>query len=265
MPAQDDRFDERYSRQLLLRMVGPSGQRRLGQSTALVVGCGALGSRQAELLTRAGMGSLRIVDRDVVELSNLPRQTLFDEADVAAGRPKAEAAARHLPRINSDVRIDARVLDVTAANVAELLADVDVVLDATDNFETRYLLNDICVQRNVPWIYGGVVEASGMTMAILPGETPCLRCIFPDPPTPGSVPTTGTIGILNTLPALIAARQVTEALKVLLDPGAVNRRLVQLDLWDNDIRQLTVAREPRCPTCVERRFEFLDGSRDPGA
>jgi len=201
----------------------------------------------------------------VVELSNLPRQTLFDEADVAAGRSKAEAAATHLPPLNGRVRIDARVMDVSAANVAELLADVDVVLDGTDNFETRYLLNDICVQRKVPWIYGGVIETSGMTMAILPGETPCLRCIFPDPPAPDSVPTTGTIGILNTLPALIAARQVTEAVKVLLDPTAVNRQLVQVDLWENDVRQLHVTREPQCPTCVEHRFELLDAKLTPGA
>ena len=253
-----DPFLDRYSRHILLRQLGEAGQRKLTEQTVLVVGCGALGSRQAELLARAGVGTLRIVDRDRLELSNLPRQTMFDEQDVAAGRSKAEAAQRHLTRINSATKIDARTVNVTAETITPLLAEVAVVLDGTDNFETRYLLNDACVKHAIPWIYGGVLETTGMSLAILPGQTPCLRCLFPEPPPPGSVPTTSTVGILNTLPTLIAALQVTEAIKVILDPGAVNPHLVQIDAWNNDLRQLRVSREPRCVACGEGRYEFLD-------
>ncbi len=245
----DDRFADRYSRQILLRQLGPDGQRELGRHTVLVVGCGALGSRQAELLTRVGVGTVRVVDRDVVELSNLPRQTLFDEEDVAAGRHKADAAALHLPRINTETHIDARIVDVDADTLPPLLDGVDVVLDATDNFATRYVVNDLCVARRIPWVYGGVLETAGMSLTVVPGRTPCLRCLFPDPPVDGTVPSTATVGILNTLPALIAARQVTEAIKLLVCPDAVNPHLVQLDLWDNELRQLKVTREPGCPVC----------------
>lgn len=251
MPDNDE-FTDRYSRQILLRQLGLEGQHDLARHAVLVVGCGALGSHQAELLTRVGVGTVRVVDRDVVELSNLPRQTLFDEADVAARRPKAKAAALHLPRINADTTIDARVVSVDADTFGPLLEGISVVLDATDNFATRYVVNDVCVARGVPWIYGGVLETAGMTMAVVPGRTPCLRCIFPEPPVDGTVPTTATLGILNTLPALIAARQVTEAIKILLCPDAVNPHLVQLDLWSNEIRQLKVVREPGCPACGKR-------------
>jgi len=250
--TDNDGFADRYSRQILLRQLGLEGQRDLARHAALVVGCGALGSRQAELLTRVGLGTVRVVDRDVVELSNLPRQTLFDEEDVAAQRPKAQAAALHLPRINADTVIDARVETVDEDTIGPLLEGISVVLDATDNFATRYVVNDVCVARDVPWVYGGVLETAGMTMAVVPGRTACLRCIFPEPPVDGTVPTTATLGILNTLPALIAARQVTEAIKILVRPDAVNPHLVQLDLWSNEIRQLKVAREPACPACGHR-------------
>lgn len=243
------RFADRYSRQILLRQLGEEGQRELARHAVLVVGCGALGSRQAELLTRAGVGTIRVVDRDVVELSNLPRQTLFDEDDVKARRPKAEAAALRLPRINAEATIDARVMTVDADSLPPLLEGISVVLDATDNFATRYVINDLCVARELPWVYGGVLETAGMTLAVLPGRTPCLRCLFPEPPVDGTVPSTATVGILNTLPALIAARQVTEAIKILLAPDAVNPHLVQLDLWTNEVRQLKVVREPGCPAC----------------
>ncbi len=249
--SDDQRFADRYSRQILLRSLGSEGQRELARRAVLVVGCGALGSHQAELLTRVGVGTVRVVDRDVVELSNLPRQTLFDEDDVAARRPKAEAAALHLPRIDSTTTIDARVMNVDADTFGPLLDGISVVLDATDNFATRYVVNDLCVARGVPWVYGGVLETSGMTMAVIPGRTACLRCLFPEPPVDGTVPTTATVGILNILPALIAARQVTEAIKILLGSDAVNPHLVQLDLWSNEIRQLQVAREPGCPACGE--------------
>ncbi len=245
----DQRFADRYSRQILLRHLGLEGQRDLARQAVLVVGCGALGSHQAELLTRVGVGTVRVVDRDVVELSNLPRQTLFDEEDVAARRPKAEAASLHLPRINADTTIDARVMSVDADTFGPLVEGISVVLDATDNFATRYVINDQCVARGLPWIYGGVLETSGMTMTVIPGRTPCLRCLFPEAPVDGTVPSTATVGILNTLPALIAARQVTEAVKILLGSDAVNPHLVQLDLWGNELRQLKVVREPGCPAC----------------
>ncbi len=247
--SDQDRLADRYSRQILLRQLGLQGQRDLARHSVLVVGCGALGSRQAELLTRVGVGTVRVADRDVVELSNLPRQTLFDEEDVAARRPKAEAVALRLPRINAETTIDAHVLSVDSDTLGPLLEGISVVLDATDNFATRYVIDDLCVARRLPWVYGGVLETAGMSLAVLPGRTPCLRCLFPEPPVDGTVPSTATVGILNTLPALIAARQVTEAVKILVAPDAVNPHLVQLDLWTNEVRQLKVLREPGCPTC----------------
>ncbi|MDY0003341.1 MAG: ThiF family adenylyltransferase, partial [Polyangia bacterium] len=254
-PNED--LEERYARQILLSRLGLSGQERLRAATALVVGCGALGTHQADLLVRAGVGVLRIADRDVVERVNLHRQVLFDEDDLAAGLPKAEAAARKLRRINPGVVVDARVMDVRAFNVEALVEGADVVLDATDNFESRYLLNDVCVKLGIPFIYGGVIETQGMTLAILPGQTPCLRCLFPEPPPPGALPTCDTVGILPTLPAVIAARQVTEALKCLVDRASVCPDLVQLDLWENSFRSLKVAREPGCPCCSQGRYDFL--------
>lgn len=250
-------LEARYARQILLAQLGLAGQERLRVATALVVGCGALGTHQSELLARAGIGTLRIADRDVVERVNLHRQVLFTEEDVAAGLPKAEAAARRLRDINPEVGVEAHVMDVRSFNVERLVRGADVVLDATDNFESRYLLNDVCVKLGVPWIYGGVIETQGMALAILPGEGPCLRCLFPDPPPPGSTPTCDTVGILPTLPAVIAARQVTEAVKCLVDRAAVSPDLIQLDLWENTFRSLKVAREPGCPCCALGRYDFL--------
>jgi molybdopterin-synthase adenylyltransferase len=250
-------FADRYARQLVLKVVGPEGQARLAGSSALVVGCGALGTAQADRLVRAGVGTVRLVDRDQVELSNLQRQLLFTEADARSRLPKAVAAAQHLRAINASVTVDERVADVVAGSIRGLIDGVDVVLDATDNFETRYLINDACVEAGVPWIYGGVVATSGMLMPVLPGRGPCLRCLFPDPPEPGSVPDPAVEGVLNTAPTVVASWQVTMALQILLGDQP-EPALISIDLWRGRQQRLPVQRASRCPCCVERRFCFVD-------
>jgi len=251
---------DRYARQTQLTEVGAKGQARLMASSVLVLGCGALGSNLASLLTRAGVGRIRVVDRDILELNNLQRQVLFDEGDVAAGLPKAEAAARRLRRINSAVEVEAQVSDATSRNIERMLDGINLLVDGTDNLETRYLLNDVCVKLGMPWIYGGVIGTTGMSMTIVPGEGPCLRCVFPSPPPPGSLPTCETRGILGTLPAAIAAVQATEAIKLLCG-GERSPSLLSLDLWRQTVQQVKVLRDDQCPTCGQRRFEFLDADR----
>jgi len=262
-PARVDALDApdaRYARQVALAEVGLSGQARIHESTIAIVGIGALGSMQAELLARAGVGTLRLIDRDLVELHNVQRQALIDEADVTARRPKALAAARHLARINSSVAIEAEVTDVTARNVGALIADATLVLDGTDNHETRYLLNDACVRTGTPWVYGGVVGGDGMAMAIRPGVGPCLRCLAPEPPSAGVMPTCETRGVLNTAVAAIAALEVTLGLKLLV--GAPMRDgLHLLDIWNGTAELVPVRPAVDCPCCVARRFDFLEGPR----
>jgi len=251
-----DQFD-RYARQTRLPEIRIEGQKRLSASSILIVGCGALGSNLANTLVRAGVGFLRIVDRDVLELNNLQRQVLFDESDVAAGLPKAEAAVQKLSRINAEATIDGVVADVTHRNIESLMEDVALVLDGTDNFETRYLVNDACVKNGIPWIYGGVIGTTGVTMNVLPGAGPCLRCIFPDSPPSGSVPTCGTAGIRNTAPAVLASIQATEALKLLCgaEPSAT---MLFVDLWSQSFRQVSVSRDADCVTCAKRSFDYLN-------
>jgi len=251
-------IDDRYERQILLPELGEEGQQKLLDSRVLIVGVGALGSNLATLLVRAGVGFVRIVDRDRLEPNNLHRQVLFDEDDFRAKRSKSLAAARKLRRINSGVTVEDHFAEVDASTIETLMDGVDLVLDGADNFETRYLVNDACVKHGVPWIYGGVIGCTGMTLTVLPSSGPCIRCLFPDPPPPGSLPTTATDGVLNTAPALVATLQATEAYKVLLDPGAVTVDLLHIDLWGRSFRQLEVRRDPDCPTCGERRFEYLD-------
>ena len=220
--------------------LGEEGQRRLGQSRALLCGCGALGSAIANCLVRAGVGSLRIVDRDFVELTNLQRQTLFDEADAEAGLPKAVAAAEKLRRINSTVAVEPIVADIEPANIERFCEGVDVILDGTDNFETRFLINDAAVKLGLPWVYGGCIGAEGQTMTILPGETACLRCLMPDCPAPGSTPTCESAGILGPTVGLIASIQAAEAIKILSgNRQSVSRSLTIVDIW----------REPPCGRC----------------
>jgi molybdopterin/thiamine biosynthesis adenylyltransferase len=254
---------DRYHRQMLLRGFGESGQRRLQDATVLLLGCGALGSVAADLLARAGVGHLVIVDRDVVEATNLQRQVLFDEQDVATGMPKAAAAQRHIARTNSQVRVTAIVDDLNHTNIGRLAGGADLLLDGLDNLETRYLANDLAVDRGIPYVYGAAVATSGMAFTVMPaGEasTACLRCLFEEPPPPGTMPTCDTVGVLATAITTIASFQVGEALKILTgNLDKLSRRMLQVDVWDNEVYQIEAARKDDCPCCGQRRFEYLSG------
>jgi molybdopterin-synthase adenylyltransferase len=259
-PPAEGNERERYSRQSRFWAVGDAGQERIGAASVLVVGCGALGSAALDLLARAGVGLLTVVDRDVVELSNLQRQLLFDEADARAGAPKAIAAARAVQRINSEVEVRPIVADVTPANVEALVAHADAVLDGTDNLETRYLLNDACVKAGVPWVYGGAIGATGMSMTVVPGETACFRCAFPDRNPAGSLATCDTAGVLGPCVVAVAAIQAAEILKLVVgDREHVNRGLTAFDLWTNELQRAErIQRQPDCPCCAGQRFEWLE-------
>ena len=251
---------ERYSRQILFAGIGEEGQRRLLESHVAIVGCGALGGFQAEALARAGVGRLTIIDRDYVEASNLQRQWLFEEADAEAALPKAVAAQRSLARVNAGVQVSGVIEDLTSSNIAELLAEAALVLDGTDNFETRYLINDYCVSRGRPWIYGAAVGSYGLTMPVLPGDHPCLRCVYPEPPG-GAQPTCETAGVLGSITAAVAAIQVSNALQW-LSTGSLEPRITTLDLWGGAIRQLPPPqRDPECPACGLGQFPYLSGER----
>ena len=255
----------RYVRQLRYAPLGEEGQRKLLASRVLICGCGALGSVLANTLARAGVGRLRIVDRDFLELNNLQRQVLYDEEDVAAGIPKAVAAQAKLQKINSQIEIDAIVGDVDHTNIESLLDGVDLILDGTDNFETRFLLNDVSLKFGIPWVYGGCIGAEGQTMTIVPGETPCLRCLMQDTPPPGTTPTCDTAGILSPIINVIASIEACEAIKLLSGNGAViNRTLAVFELWDNRFRQVkldSLLASERCPTCRGEEFPWLAGER----
>ena len=249
---------DRYSRQTLFGPVGKQGQERLQASSVAIIGCGALGATLANNLCRAGIGRLVIADRDYIELNNLQRQILFDEDDITRRLPKAVAAAEKLRRINSGVSIEALVEDINTDGIESLVRDVDLVLDATDNFETRYLLNDVCIKYNRPWIYSAVIASYGVTMNILPGDTPCLRCIFPEMPQPGTSPTCDTAGVLNGIVAAITGVASTEALKILLKDEKVSRAMFWMDVWENTSERLELPRQPDCPACGQHHYEFLD-------
>lgn len=255
----DGPLPSRYDRQVILTELGEEGQRRLLDSTVTIIGCGGLGGGLADLLVRAGVGRARLVDRDVVELHNLHRQILFTEEDARRCLPKAEAAAARLRAVNSEIEIEAHPVDVTPVNVEALVKDADLVLDATDNIETRYIVNDACLEHGVPWIYGGAVGTTGMTMNILPGEGPCLACVFPEPAPPGSLPTCDTRGVLNALPTLIASVQVCEAIKILSHSDAVSRDLTVIDPWVGSQQRIKVERNPECRACVKGEREYLAG------
>jgi molybdopterin-synthase adenylyltransferase len=257
-------LDDRYSRQILFHGIGADGQKRLAGARIAIVGCGATGSAVAALLARSGVGTLRIVDRDYVEASNLQRQTLFEESDAAESLPKAIAAARRIAAFNSQIVVEPEVADLTPANVDGLLAQADLILDGTDNFETRYLVNDYAVLHARPWIYAAAVGSYGVTLNVIPGETSCLSCLFPEPPS-GTVETCETAGILNSAVNLVAAIEATEALKILVGArDRVRRTLLSFDVWHNHRAEIS-ARVPRegCPTCAARNFVHLAGLGRP--
>jgi len=256
----------RYSRQELFSPIGPSGQAALRRARVAVVGCGALGSALAETMARAGVGALAVVDRDYVEESNLQRQSLFDEDDAARGLPKAVAAEARLKAINSEVSIEGVVADLAADNAADLVAGADLVLDGTDNFETRFLLNDVCLKGGIPWVYGACVGSYGLALLVRPRVTPCLRCVLEEMPAPGG-PTCDTVGVIGPVVQVVAGLQAAEALKLLtgriedLRPGVVS-----VDLWQNRFEVMDFGgRSPWCPACTEGRYEYLDAGAGAGS
>lgn len=252
--------EQRYTRQTLFAGLGRAGQERLIRSRVLIAGCGALGSVLANSLARAGVGYLRLVDRDFVEGNNLQRQVLYDEHDALEGLPKAIAAKQALGRINSLVTVDAHVADITSDSIEPLLDGIDVVLDGSDNFEVRYLLNDACVKAGIPWIYSGVIAAYGVSMTVLPGETACLRCAFPERPLPGTTPTCDTAGILNGIVAAIGGVSSTEALKLLVGSDKLAKGIFWMDLWENLTERIELPRQPDCPACGLHEYEYLDSA-----
>jgi len=258
------KFHDRYSRQVLFPGIGPEGQARLAQGRVAIVGCGATGACVSGLLARAGVGLLVIIDRDYVEPSNLQRQSLFDEADEAESLPKAIAAARKIAAFNSEVQTTPVVADLTPENIESLLGDADLILDATDNFETRYLINDFAVKHGKPWIYAAAVAAYAVTMNVIPGETACLACVFPSPPE-GTIETCDTAGILNSAVNLIGSVQATEAIKFLVGAkDRLRRTLLSFDAWSNEQAEISAARpRPGCQACGKREFIHLAGERRP--
>jgi molybdopterin/thiamine biosynthesis adenylyltransferase len=240
---------ERYSRQMLLPQLGRRGQEKLVEARIGLMGCGALGSFIASHLARAGVGYLRIVDRDLPELHNLHRHALCTEDDVRRRIPKAEAAARHLRAANSEITVEPHVAEIDARSLPDFVAGLDLVLDGTDNFATRFLINDHMIRLGLPWVYGGVVGSSGMSMTIVPGNGPCLRCLVRYLPTREQSPTADVAGVLNTVVAVIGSVEATEAIKLVVDPSVRNRRLLVVDLWDLTFDRLEVPRDPACPCC----------------
>jgi molybdopterin/thiamine biosynthesis adenylyltransferase len=249
----------RYSRQILFGGIGADGQNSLRDSRAVIIGCGALGTAQAEALARAGVGRLRIIDRDFVEDSNLQRQTMFTERDAAERLPKAIAAVNHIQQINSEISLEPEILDVNHTNIERLIRNWDVVLDGTDNFATRYLINDACVKHGINWIYGAAVGSYGVTMTIRPGDTACLRCIFEEAPPAASAPTCDTAGVIMPIISIVAAVQVSEALKLLTGQFAqLHNSLMQFDVWRNEWRKIRPGGPvPDCSTCGLRDFKTL--------
>lgn len=259
-PVEAASMRDRYSRQILFSGVGEAGQRKLLDAHVAIAGCGATGAAVAGLLARAGVGTLTLVDRDYVEWSNLQRQMLFDEADAAEALPKAEAARRKIAGFNSTTKVHAHTADLVPSNIHALLADAQLVLDATDNFETRYLLNDYAVEQNKPWIYAGAVGSYAVTMNILPGDTACLACLFPEPPA-GTVETCDTSGILNPAVNLSASLEAAEAIKWIVDArGSMRRTLLAWDVWTNEHSEIQAsAPRPGCLVCGQRQFNHLAG------
>jgi molybdopterin/thiamine biosynthesis adenylyltransferase len=255
----------RYARQWRFAPLGREGQERLSKSTVLIVGCGALGTVAANTLVRAGVGHVRIVDRDFLELNNLQRQVLFDENDLREGLPKAIAAQRKLQAINSDIVIEGIVGDLNHVTLPKWLDGVDVIVDGTDNFDTRFLINDAAFVHDIPWVYGGCLGSEGQTMTIIPGETACLRCLMPDVPPAGSTPTCDSAGVLGPAINVIASLQAAEAIKLLSgNRTAISRKLMVIDVWDSSLREIKLdglRENSSCPACNRTDFPWLDGRR----
>lgn len=257
-------LDQKYSRQMLFQPLGPDGQERLVAASAVLVGCGAIGAAAANLLVRAGIGRLRILDRDFVEVSNLQRQSLFNEADAREALPKAVAAERALRAINSDVQVEGIVADLTSGNAEELLAGFPLILDGTDNFETRFLVNDFAVKTGTPWIYAAAVASYGLSFTILPGQTACLACLMDSSLGGGLEETCDTIGVLGPIVNLIASVEVAEAMKILSGRhSALHGRLFSCDVWTARFQSIHPERNPQCTVCAQRRFSHLSGDAQP--
>lgn len=257
-----DRSDPqgRYSRQVRFDPLGRAGQERLRNASAAIVGCGALGSMIAERLARSGVGRLRLIDRDWVELSNLQRQALYTQTDASAATPKSVAAKEHLAIINSDVQVETFVEDLTFENIADVVGDVDLIVDGTDNFQTRFLINELAIQSDTPWVHGGCLGASGQVLTIIPGKTACFRCLLPEPPPPEAIQTCDTAGALGPAVGLVACWQAAEALKILSDNASeVCHGLIMLDSWSTQTRVVKLGRLEDCPACVGRQQPYLGG------
>ncbi|MEM2900034.1 MAG: ThiF family adenylyltransferase [Thermoplasmata archaeon] len=260
MTEISERELSRYSRHILLKEIGIEGQKKLKNSKVVVAGCGALGCVSSNLLARAGVGKLVLVDRDIVEITNLQRQVLYSDKDV--NRPKAEVAKEVLSNANPEIEIESIVADLSSENAEEIISGCNVVVDATDNMETRYLINDVCVKKEIPWVYGGAISTHGMTLTILPKKTACFRCFFSRPPGAGVLPTCEIAGVLNTMPSIIASIQATEAIKIILGNfEEISKELTIIDIWNNDFRKIPVPIDEKCETCKRGNFEFLENRR----
>jgi adenylyltransferase/sulfurtransferase len=255
--------DDRYLRQALFAPIGEAGQDKIRNSSAVIIGCGALGTVIADNLCRAGVGRLRIVDRDFVDLTNLQRQTLFTEKDARERLPKAIAAARRLGEVNSETRLDPVVADVNPRNIETLIAGFSALLDATDNLETRFLINDACAKHGIPWVYGGAVGSTGMVLPIIPGRTACLRCVLEELPAAGSLPTCDSGGILNAASGAVACLQTAATLRILVGAEEGIGQLLCVDVWSGRFRAIAASRREDCPTCRAHRYDFLDGKGIP--
>jgi len=250
---------ERYRKQILLDKIGEAGQKRLGESRVFVAGCGALGTVICNTLVRMGVGAVVIADRDFIERDNLHRQILFDEDDIAAGLPKAIAAQNKLQKINPSVEIEAHVTDINPTNIKKLISGINCVVDGTDNFETRYLINDACYNIGIPWIYGGVTGINGMSCAFVPGKTPCLRCLMTEPPAAGETETCDTVGVLPTAVSITASMEINEALKILTGQDSkLLGKMTRFNAWEGSWISFGLKKNENCPLCVQGKYDFLD-------
>ena len=248
---------DRYSRQIILPGIGQEGQKKLGKSYVVIIGCGALGTVIATSLVRAGVGKVKIVDRDFIEYHNLQRQVIFTEEDIIAELPKAIAAERHLRKVNSSIEVEGVVADVNYANIERLVVGADLILDGLDNLETRLLINDVSSRHKIPWVYGGAISSSGMTMNIIPDETPCFRCLWPNPTGQGIAMTCDTAGVISPAPFIIGSLQTVEAMKILIGAEEINRDLIMIDVWKGGFDRINIGRRVDCPAC-RGEYEFLE-------